>query len=427
MTTHTEATGPTPPSVDSAAIRPFRIDVPQADVDDLHARLAAARWPSTPIAADDWSRGVPPAYLRELADYWRGAFDWRAQEGSLNAFPQYTTDIDGQTVHFLHVRSAEPDALPLILTHGWPSSPVEFTRLIGPLTDPRAHGGDAADAFHVVVPSLPGYGFSTPLSDAGFNLFGVARAWAQLMTRLGYERFAAHGTDVGSGVAGMLPMVAPGRVVGIHLTGTAAAAPFDPPLDPDAFGGPDRERAQRHNTFREDGTGYLAIQSTRPQTLAYGLHDSPVLQLAWIVEKFHEWTDPAQPRPDEAVDRDQLLTIVSLYWFTGSGASTAHATYDGMRAWREFAAHQAAGGSGSDGDDAGGQSDWGAMPPAPPTAVAVFAADTTIRSLLDPTGTAHWSEFDQGGHFPAMEVPDLLTEDLRAFFRTVRSGTSPAV
>jgi pimeloyl-ACP methyl ester carboxylesterase len=238
------------------------------------------------------------------------------------------------------------------------------------------------------------------------------------MTRLGYARFAAHGTDVGSGVAGMLPMVAPGRVVGIHLTGTAAAAPFDPPLDPDAFGGPDRERAQRHNTFREDGIGYLAIQSTRPQTLAYGLHDSPVGQLAWIVEKFHEWTDPANRRPDEAVDRDQLLTNVSLYWFTGSGASTAHATYHGMRAWREFAAHQTA----------GGESNWGAMPPAPPTAVAVFAADTTIRSLLDPTGTmAHWSEFDQGGHFPAMEVPDLLTEDLRAFFRTVRSGTSPAV
>jgi pimeloyl-ACP methyl ester carboxylesterase len=422
MTTNTEPTGPTPANpTSSSAIRPFRVDIPQADVDDLRARLAAARWPSTPLAPDDWSRGVPPAYLRELADYWRDGFDWSAQEEALNAFPQYTTDIDGQTVHFLHVRSSEPDALPLILTHGWPSSPVEFTQLIGPLTDPRAHGGDPGDAFHVIIPSLPGYGFSTPLSTAGFNLFGVAQAWAELMTRLGYERFAAHGTDVGSGVAGMLPMVAPGRVVGIHLTGTAAAAPFDPALDPEAFAGPDRDRAERHNAFRENGIGYLAIQSTRPQTLAYGLHDSPVAQLAWIVEKFHEWTDPAKPRPDDAVDRDQLLTNVSLYWFTGSGASTAHATYDGMRAWREFAAQQAAGEGGWGGDEGGGESDWSAMPPAPPTGVAVFAADTTIRSLLDPTDTmAHWSESDRGGHFPGMEVPDLLTEDLRTFFRTVR-------
>ena len=416
-------------------IRPFRIDIPQADVDDLRARLAAARWPVTPLADDDWSRGVPPAYLRELADHWRERFDWRAQEEALNAFAQFTTDIDGQTIHFVHVRSAEPGALPLVLTHGWPSSPVEFTRLIGPLTDPRAHGGDPADAFHVVIPSLPGYGFSTPLSPAGFNLFGVAQAWAELMTRLGYERFAVHGTDVGSGVAGMLPMVAPGRVLGIHLTGTAAAAPFDPPLDPEAFEGRDRERAERHNTFREDGTGYLAIQSSRPQTLAYGLTDSPVAQLAWIVEKFHEWTDPAAGRPDEAVDRDQLLTNVSLYWFTGSGSSTAHALHDGMRAWREFAAQQAAAdggwGAGTAGDGAGTAGDgaenaenpWAAGPPAPPMGVAVFAADSTIRSLLDPTGSmAHWSEFDRGGHFPGMEVPDLLTGDLRTFFRALRPG-----
>ena len=187
------------------------------------------------------------------------------------------------------------------------------------------------------------------------------------------------------------------------------------------FEGADRESAQRHNAFREDGTGYLAIQSTRPQTLAYGLHDSPVGQLAWIVEKFHEWTDPAKPRPDDAVDRDQLLTNVSLYWFTGSGASTAHATYDGMRAWREFAAQQAAGEGGWGGEEADGDSTWGAAPPAPPTGVAVFAADTTIRSLLDPTRMMdHWSVYDRGGHFPAMEVPDLLTADLRTFFRTVR-------
>jgi pimeloyl-ACP methyl ester carboxylesterase len=306
--------------------------------------------------------------------------------------------------------------VPLLVTHGWPSSPVEFTRLIGPLTDPGAHGGDPRDAFHLVVPALPGYGFSTPLGPGGFNLFATASAWAELMTRLGYDRFAAQGTDVGAGVAGMLPMVAPGRVVGVHLTGTAAAAPFEPPLDAAAFEGVDRDRVERHNTFRDDGIGYLSIMSTRPQTLAYALTDSPVAQLAWIVEKFHEWTDPAHVRPDEAVDRDQLLTNVSLYWFTRSGASTAHAVHDGMRAWREFAASQS-------GAEPGAESDahWGDAPEGPPTGVAVFGADTTIRAVMDPAGLiSHWSEFDRGGHFPAMEVPELLTDDVRAFFRALR-------
>jgi epoxide hydrolase len=385
-------------------MNPFRIEIPQADLDDLRDRLARTRWPAaSPV--DDWSRGVPLDHLKELAGYWATGFDWRAQEAALNEFPQFVTDIDGQTVHFLHVRSAEPNALPLILTHGWPSSPVEFARVIGPLTDPVRYGGDPADAFHVVVPSLPGYGFSNPIGPGGFNLFGIARAWAELMSRLGYERYVAQGTDVGSGVAGMLPMVDPQHVIGIHLTGTAASTPFEPPLDVDRFSGIDRDRAGRFNRWLEDGTGYIAIQSTRPQTLAYGLNDSPVGQLAWIVEKFHEWTDPAVD-----IDRDQLLTNVSLYWFTGSGASSAHAGYEGMQAWKAFAAQQAAGGTGD------------AAPPAgPPTGVAVFAADTTIRSLLDPYGTIkHWSEYDRGGHFAAMEVPDLLAADIREFCRPLR-------
>ncbi len=396
------------PSVDVMStpdIHPFQIAIPQADLDDLRSRLENTRWPARPHV-DDWSRGVPVDYLRQLADHWATGFDWRAQEAALNEVPQFLTEIDGQTVHFLHARSPEPDALPLVLTHGWPSSPVEFTRLIGPLTDPRAHGGDPRDACHVVVPSLPGYGFSNPLGAAGFNLFGVARTWSELMTRLGYDRYAAHGTDVGSGVAGMLPMVDP-RVVGVHLSGTAAAAPFGPPLDPATLPEADRDRAARFNTFREDGTGYLAIQSTRPQTLAYALNDSPVGQLAWIVEKFREWTDPAARLPEDAVDRDQLLTNVSLFWFTGSGASTAHAVHDGMQAWRAFAAEQASGDAPA--WDEGTQD-------GPPTGVAVFAADTTIRSLMDPQGRiTHWSEFDRGGHFPAMEVPDLLVDDLRSF------------
>jgi pimeloyl-ACP methyl ester carboxylesterase len=391
-------------------IHPFQIAIPQADLDDLRTRLRNTRWPAGP-RVDDWGRGVPVDYLRQLADHWATGFDWRAQEAALNEVPQVLTEIDGQTVHFLHARSPEPDALPLVLTHGWPSSPVEFSRLVGPLTDPRAHGGDPRDACHVVVPSLPGYGFSNPLGEAGFNLFGVARAWSELMTRLGYDRYAAHGTDVGSGVAGMLPMIDP-RVVGVHLTGTAAAPPFGPPLDTDTLPEADRDRAARFNTFREDGTGYLAIQSTRPQTLAYALHDSPVGQLAWIVEKFREWTDPAASLPEDAVDRDLLLTNVSLYWFTGSGASTAHAVYDGMAAWRAFAAEQASG-------DAPAWDEGARV--GPPTGVAVFAADTTIRSIMDPTGAFHhWSEFDRGGHFPAMEVPDLLVDDLRSFLAPLR-------
>ena len=392
-------------------IRPFRIEIPQADLEDLRSRLARTRWPDPgpdPVA-DGWSRGVPLGYLTRLAGYWADDFDWRAQEATLNQIPQFTTVIDEQRIHFFHIRSPEPGALPLILTHGWPSSPVEFTRLIGPLTDPRGHGGDPADAFHVVLPSLPGYGFSNPIGPAGFSLFGVARAWAELMSRLGYERYVAQGTDVGSGVAGMLPMVDPSHVAGVHLTGTGAAPPFGPALELDGLAPPDRARAEKFNRFRGEGAGYLILQSTRPQTLAYALNDSPAGQLAWITEKFHEWTDPSITLPDEAVDRDQLLTNVSIFWFTGSGASAAHAVYEGMQAWRAFAAQQ----------DQGAAQAW--QGPGVPTGVAVFAADSTIRSLMDPVGRiAHWSEYDRGGHFAAMEVPDLLTSDIRAFCRPLR-------
>ncbi|MBB6346173.1 pimeloyl-ACP methyl ester carboxylesterase [Nonomuraea muscovyensis] len=391
-------------------IHPFRIDIPQADLDDLRARLTGTRWPAQP-GVNDWSRGVPTGYLRKLADYWATGFDWRAREAALNEVPQFTTVIDGQPIHFFHVRSPEPGAVPLLLTHGWPSSPVEYLKLVGPLTDPGAHGGDPADAFHLVIPSLPGYGFSNPIGPDGFNLFGVARAWAELMRRLGYERYAAHGTDVGSGVTGMLPMVDPGRVLGTHLSGTVAAHPFGPAIELDGLTDADRARAEKFNALREDGVGYLVMQATRPQTLAYGLNDSPAGQLAWIVEKFQEWTDPAAALPEDAVDLDQLLTNVSIFWFTGSGASTAHAVYEGMRAWRAFAAQQEQEQRPADAGQRQG----------PPTGVAVFAADTTIRSIMDPAGLiAHWSEYDRGGHFAAMETPDLLAGDIRAFFRPLR-------
>jgi len=394
----------------STEIRPFRIEVPQADLDDLRDRLARTRWPSG-LPETGWGRGVPIGYLMELAGYWAAGFDWRGQEAKLNAIPQFVTTIDGQDIHFLHARSPEAGALPLILTHGWPSSPVEFLRVIGPLTDPRSHGGDPADAFDVVIPSLPGYGFSTPVAAPGWgNLFRVAGAWAELMSRLGYDRYAAQGTDVGSGVASMLAMLDAQRIAGVHVTGTVAAMPFGPPLELNALSGHDRVRAERFNAYQAEGLGYLHLQATRPQTLAYALNDSPVAQLAWIVEKFHEWTDPGKSLPEDAVDRDQMLTNVSIFWFAGAGASSAHGLYEGMQAFRAIAERQ------------DGHSDNGRQPAGPPMGIAVFAADTTIRAALDPTGTqySHWSEYDRGGHFPAMETPDLLVDDLRRFFRKAR-------
>lgn len=402
---------------ESTVIRRFRVDIPQADLDDLGARLARTRWPGE-VAGVGWSRGVPLEYLKELAAYWADGFDWRKQEAALNELPQFTTGIDGQDIHFLHLRSPEPSALPLLVIHGWPSSPVEFLKVIDPLVDPRASGGDPADAFDLVIPSLPGYGFSTPVAEAGWgNLFRVAQAWAELMGRLGYDRYGVQGTDVGAGVAGMLPLADPGRVAGVHLTGTTAGLPFGPPIGLEGLAGADRARAERFNAYQADQLGYLHLQATRPQTLAYGLQDSPVAQLAWITEKFHDWTDPAAALPTDAVDRDQLLTAVSVYWFTGAGASSAHATYEGMRAWREIADRQAEDPLPATHHDA----PTATAASGPPTGVAVFAADTTIRTLLDPDRTMHWSEFDRGGHFPAMETPDLLVEDLRSFFHPLRT------
>jgi pimeloyl-ACP methyl ester carboxylesterase len=382
-----------------AEIRPFRIAVPDEDLDDLRRRLAGARWPDE-LPGVGWSRGVPLGYLKELTAYWADGYDWRKQEDRLNQFPQFTTTIDGQPIHFLHVRSPEPDALPLVVTHGYPSSVAEFLEIIGPLTDPAAHGGDPADAFHVVAPSLPGFGFSTPLRDTGWESGRTARAWVELMGRLGYPRYGAHGGDIGAGISGDLSGLDPDRVVGAHVnTDPTALALLDfLPAELDGLSEAEAASHQRLRQYGEGGKGYLQIQSTRPQTLAYGLTDSPVGQLAWIVEKYKEWTDPSAELPTDAVDRDQLLTNVSVYWFTRSGASAAQFIYEAAHAERE----------------------WGAPSPAP-TGMAVFGEGSLLRRALDPEhNLQHWSEFDRGGHFPAMEVPELLVGDIRAFFRRLR-------
>ena len=305
-------------------VRPFEVSIPQEDLDDLHKRLVRTRWPDE-LPGVGWGYGVPLDYLKGLAKYWRTGFDWRAQEAKLNAFPQFTTEIDGQTIHFLHVRSPEPDALPLILIHGWPGSIAEFIKIIGPLTDPRAHGDDSADAFHVVAPSLPGFGFSMPVREPGWETGRTTDAFAELMRRLGYDRYGAQGGDIGAGVAGRLAGIDPDHVVGCHVNsdrGSAAMVGEFLPM-PEDLTEDERARLDEIRQALSEQRGYFELQSTRPQTLAYSLADSPVGQLAWIVEKFKEWTNPAAPLPDDAVDRDQLLANVSIYWFTDTGGSSA--------------------------------------------------------------------------------------------------------
>lgn len=378
------------------AIRSYRIAVPDAALDDLRQRLERTRW-ADELPDVGWSYGVPVGYLRELAEYWRSTYDWRAQEAGLNALPQFTTTIDGQNIHFLHVRSPEPDALPLVITHGWPGSIVEFLNVIGPLSDPRNHGGDPADAFHLVVPSVPGFGFSGPTHERGWNTGRVAGAWVELMARLGYGRYGAQGGDTGAIVSPELGRLDPDHVVGVHVN-NLLSFPSGDPAELAGLGAADQARLAYLERYQREMAGYAIIQSTRPQTLAHALTDSPAGQLAWIVEKFREWTDPRAALPEEAVDRDLLLTNVSIYWFTATAASSARIYYEGARTWGQLPARSAV-----------------------PTGVAVYPTDTTIRPLAERDhNVVRWSEFDRGGHFAAMETPDLLVADVREFFRGLR-------
>jgi epoxide hydrolase len=380
-------------------IEPFRIDFPQADLDDLHDRLDRTRWPDE-LPNVGWAYGVPLDYLRELVEYWRHAYDWRAAEAALNEWPQFTTQIDGATIHFAHIRSPEPDATPLVMTHGWPGSIVEFTQVVGPLTNPRAFGGDASDAFHLVLPSIPGFGLSGPTPATGWEHRRVAGAFGTLMSRLGYERFGAQGGDWGAGISQELGRASPDRLLGIHLNMLPGAPATTRPTDEElaSLSPAERERTlasfDRWQEWIREQVGYARIQATRPQTLAYGLTDSPVGQLAWIAEKFREWTDPRS-----TIDRDLLLTNVTLYWLTKTAGSSArlyyeraHSTYDEERS-------------------------------GVPTAYAEFPHENFIllRHLAERTNNlVRWTTFDRGGHFAALEVPDLLVGDVRAFFRELR-------
>jgi pimeloyl-ACP methyl ester carboxylesterase len=381
-------------------IETFRVDIPQADVDDLAERLGKTRWPSSSPGAP-WERGVPVGYLRDLAIYWREGFDWRAQEARLNSYPQYTTEIDSQKIHFLHVKSPEPRATPLLLIHGWPGSVVEFLKVIGPLSDPRGHGGDPAQAFDLVIPSLPGFGFSGPVTEPGWGSRRIASAFAELMSRLGYQRYGAQGGDFGAFVAPDVGRVDPQHVIGVHVNAaTMGFIPFgDVPDDEQAtFSEVEKERTQRLRNFLAEGNGYFQIQATRPQTLSYGLTDSPAGQLAWIAEKFKEWTNSAHQLPEDAISRDDILTDVSVYWFTGTAGSAANLYYESTHS-----------------------GDW-PTPSAVPTGVAVFAEDVAIRRYAEQVNNiVHWSDFDTGGHFAALETPGLLVKDIRAFFASLPS------
>ncbi|MEP6622972.1 MAG: epoxide hydrolase family protein [Acidimicrobiia bacterium] len=371
------------------------IAVPDSELADLRDRLARTRWPEAETV-DDWSQGIPLAYARELCEYWAHEYDWRATEARLNAFGPHRTELDGLGIQFLHVRSPERDALPLVMTHGWPGSIVEFHKVIGPLTDPVAHGGDAADAFHVVCPSLPGYGWSDRPERAGWKVPRIARAWSELMARLGYDRYGAQGGDWGASVTTSIGEQDVDHVAGIHLN-MVIALPDTSMGEPDAR---ELEAIAAFTHYQKEESGYSTQQSTRPQTLGYGLVDSPAAQAAWIVEKFFAWTD-CDGHPENVLTRDELLDNVMLYWLPGTGASSARLY------WESF-------------NDFGPKLATVTVP----TGASIFPKEISRpsrrwaeRRFPD---LRHWNELDRGGHFAAFEQPELFVDEVRTFFRTVR-------
>lgn len=377
------------------SIEPFAIHVANAALDDLVARLKRTRWPEAePV--DDGSQGVPLAWMQELCAHWLERYDWRSREARINAWPQFRTEIDGLGIHFLHARSPESNATPLLMTHGWPGSIVEFLKVLGPLTDPRAHGGDPADAFEVICPSLPGYGFSDKPSETGWSVERIARAWAQLMARLGHERYLAQGGDWGSMVTTALAKLDPERCAGIHLNMALAT-----PTREDMAQLTEEERAALAGMehYRKHDSGYAKLQATRPQTLGYGLTDSPVGQAAWILEKFWSWVDHDGSGPDAVISRDELLDNVMLYWLPATAASSARLYWESL-------------------------GNFDREPVSAPTAISVFPGEIfrpsrrwVERRYLD---LRYFNEPERGGHFAAFEQPEFFVRELRAAFAGMR-------
>jgi pimeloyl-ACP methyl ester carboxylesterase len=390
-------------------IRPFHLEIPEEQLDDLRRRIAATHWPSKELVPDR-SQGVQLATLQELARYWSTDYDWRKAEAKLNALPQFTTEIDRLDIHFIHVKSAHENALPLIMTHGWPGSVIELLDTVGPLTDPTAHGGDAEDAFDLVLPSLPGYGFSGEPSEVGWDLGRTARAWDELMHRLGYTRYVAQGGDLGAIVTDVMGRQAPEGLLGIHmnLLVTTLGAPTPPPGDTEE----ERAALDEINTFTTSGFGYFLEQSTRPQTIGYALLDSPVALAAWLLdhdtdsyEKIsHAFLDG---EPSGHLTRDQIVDNITLYWLTGTGASAARWYWELGRA-QALAAGQ------------------------PPPEVSLPVGFTTFpgeifqapRSWVEQSypNLVYFNKVDKGGHFAAWEEPELFSDEVRAAFRSLRTN-----
>ena len=380
----------------SDAIHSFRIEASDAELDDLKRRLLATRWPDKETV-DGWSQGIPLDYVKEVCAYWADGYDWRAREARLNEFDQFKTEIDGLNIHFIHVKSPEPNALPMIITHGWPGSIVEFHKVIGPLTDPVAHGGRAEDAFHVVCPSLPGYGFTEKPSEEGYGVEKIADTWAALMARLGYDRYMAQGGDWGSMVTNQIGMRDPEHCAAIHMNMPVVAP--DPetmgdltPLEQSALAG------IQH--YQEKDSGYSKQQSTRPQTLGYALVDSPSGQAAWVIEKFWSWMD-CDGHPENVLSRDELLDNVMMYWLPGTAASSARLY------WQSF----------------GTTADALTVVECP-TGCSIFPKEIFRSSKRWAekrfTNLIHWNELDKGGHFAALEVPEVFVGEVRDCFRSMR-------
>lgn len=371
---------------------PFKVEFSDEAVADLKERLAMTKWPGQ--VGEGWTHGQPVSFIQELAQQWGERFDFAKAAATLNRYPQFTTEIDGQTIHFLHIKSKEPNAFPLVLTHGWPSSVLEFFSVIGPLTDPRAHGLDPALAFDLVIPSVPGYGWSTPIAAAGWDSARVAKAWDALMKGLGYERYGAQGGDLGALVTKELGILHPEGLAGIHLQ-QIFAFPTGAPGEMEKLSPFEREGFANLDTFQKYA-GYQAIQQKRPGTLSFGLTDSPAAVLAWNAELFFGF----EGQGAAFIDRETYLTHASIYWFSGTAGSAANIYFEDAQT------------------GAGYREDWNATP----TGVAVFPWDfRSVRSFAERgNNIVHWTEMPRGGHFAAMDAPEPLVEDMREFFGKVR-------